>query len=156
MSNEIDSTTNHPHILDMGQLFLYSGLVDQIRDTSAFFVVNNVEDTDALRLLVRQYEVLREKLVGVLSDQAGSQLPTWAPYLQEILLNAATLHAGAASLARYLDLLHQSPQFLVQQKLVSANAAKVAAQIDAGEDGDELSTGLPDGVVVARHGGQYL
>jgi hypothetical protein len=157
--NITDSAANEP-ITDITQLFVYSGLVDQVRDTGQMFVTEAVTSRDALALQVRQYQELRARLADTLSPDASAQLTLWAPDLDADTASAAALHAAAATLSRYLDLLHQLPQFLVQQRIVTATAQRASKQLDDGTllDSAETSAGPTGGIAKSDDAslGMYL
>jgi hypothetical protein len=127
-------------IRDIRQLFVYSGMCDQVRDTAAMFITNGVDCREALSSQTRMYLSLRSRLADTLDDAAADDLDTWAPALDPWTTSAAALHATTATLSRYLDLLHQMPQFVVQHRVLTTNTQRMSDELDAGASTADAET----------------
>lgn len=140
----------HPLISDIESLFRYSGLIDQLRDTSRFLVENGTEDETMAKMVAAQYMQLRDALRGTLTGKAAEEIDKWAPEIDPGL-GIEGIHFAAAQLARWIDLVHQTPKFLVAEELAGAAAFEMTAKAKASraalEDG---------GLQLARSTGTYL
>lgn len=122
--------TTHPLISDIEALFRYSGLVDQLRDTTRFLVENGLENATTIKIVGAQYTRLREALRGTLTGTAAAELDTWAPEISPEL-GIEGVHFVAAQLARWIDLVHQTPKFLVAEELAGAAAFEMTTKAKA-------------------------
>ena len=142
--------TNHPLISDIEALFRYSGLVDQLRDTSRFLAETGADNPVTIKMIAGQYTQLREALRGTLVGQAAEELDTWAPDLDPEL-GIAGIHFAAAQLARWIDLVHQTPKFLVAEELAGAAAFEMTTKAKASRAALE-----EQGIKISQSTGTYL
>ena len=129
-------------IADSAGLFQFSGVLDQLRDTARYLVKNPTDDqASTCALMVDQLDVLREQLKGVIHSELGDVMDTLVPRLDRETTRMSTVYFVAASLSRWLDTLHQTPQFLLSQEVAVANALKVTEKVE------EVLAGTEDGVL---------
>ena len=142
----------NPSITDPTWLFRLSGLVDMIRDAAHFFVGTGVTDRDAIAPLAERYLQLRDRIPAALGDIEASQTSQWGHSIDPASVSAAGLFAAASMLARWCDLLYQTPTFVTQQKMALASAQKVSREIDAVLQSGTGSVAAPQD----PRGGTYL
>lgn len=140
----------HPLISDIESLFRYSGLIDQLRDTArALHETGNVSET-TLAAICAQYGSLRGALKTTLTGSAADELDKWAPALTAETRIDGVFFA-AAQLARWIDLVHQTPKFLVAEELAGAAAFEMTTKAKASRAALE-----DNGLALARSTGTYL
>ena len=144
---EMNAPVN-PAISDPVWLFRYSGMVDMIRDAAQFFAANNLQDRDAITPLAERYLELRDAIPAALGAEAD-QTEQWGYRVDPAVVSASGLFAAASMLARWCDLLYQTPTFVTQQKMALAAAHKVSREIDAAQRTDRPTKD-------AGRGGTYI
>lgn len=136
---------DHPMIKDLESLFRYSGMIDQLRDTSRVLHENGQVSRGTLADMVTQYHDLRGALQSTLVGTMSEELTRWAPELDPETVSADGVYFASAALARYIDLVHQTPKFLVAEEIAGAAAVEMTAKAKASlaglNDQDEPSTG---------------
>jgi len=148
-------TANHL-IVNPAGLFQFSGVLDQLRDTARYLVKNsNCAQAGTCALMVDQFDVLRENLKGVISSELADTMDSLTPRLDRDTADMSSVYFAAASLARWVDTLHQTPQFLLSQDVAVANALKVSEKVE------EVLSGAQEAVLSldsadARELGCYL
>lgn len=140
-------------ILDLEGLFHYSGMLDSLRDTAKVFVRSGSSANGATPKMVVQYNALRERLRSVMSGAAADQIDVWTSELPRSA-SIDELYFAAAALARWSDLMHQTPQFLLGQQITAANASEAQRRIaeTMGQAGDAV----PPGAKLPSVPGQYI
>ncbi len=140
----------HPLISDIESLFRYSGLIDQLRDTARALHENGSVSDTTLKAIGAQYMDLRDALKATLTGNAAVEIDKWAPALTTDA-QIDGVYFAAAQLARWIDLVHQTPKFLVAEELAGAAAFEMTTKAKASraalEDG---------GLAIARSTGTYL
>lgn len=118
-------------VVDQAGLFQFSGVLDQLRD-SARFLVKNTDHTDLIvaKEMVDQLEILREQLKGVILPASAEMLDVLVPVIDRTAASYAQVYVAAAAMARWIDTLHQTPQFLLSQEVAVANAMKVSEKVE--------------------------
>lgn len=131
MANTENNPLTNSAITDLVGLFRLSGMVDQVRDATAFLLQAESEARDSVQALAACYMAVRESLPETLAADEGPHVASWAPEVDPQTVSLAGLHAAAALLARWCDLIYQTPTFVTQQKVSLASAQKMSEQIDA-------------------------
>jgi len=121
----------HPLIKDIEQLFRYSGMIDQLRDTSRVLHEQGDVSRETLVGMAEQYNLLRAALQGTLLGGVGDEMTRWAPDLDPATVSVDGVYFAAAQLARWIDLVHQTPKFLVAEELAGAAAVEMTAKAKA-------------------------
>jgi hypothetical protein len=149
----IGKVTVNPLIIDLEKLFLYSGLLDSIRDTSRLIYEKGIPTESNLETMVTQYSQLRLELAKVVHPDLTSEVLSWAPELDPKLVSIDSLVFASTQLSRFLDLVHQSPSFLLAQVVQEANAKQIKDKLAIENPEPEPELGLDLG----NHSiGQYL
>ena len=143
--------TNHPLISDLEALFRYSGLVDQLRDTSRFLAEAGMQNETTVKMIAAQYIQLRDALRDTLIGKAAEELEKWAPDV-DLTTGIDGIHFAAAQLARWIDLVHQTPKFLVAEELAGAAAFEMTTKAKA----SRAALLEENGVMAGRSAGTYL
>lgn len=129
-------------IVDPAGLFQFSGVLDQLRDTARYLVKNPTDaQSGTCALMVDQLDVLREYLKGVISAEVAGTMDVLTPRLDRETADMSAVYFASASLARWIDTLHQTPQFLLSQDVAVANAMKVTEKVE------EVLSGAQDSVL---------
>jgi hypothetical protein len=121
----------NPLIKDLEHLFRYSGMVDQLRDTSRVLCENGEVTRDTLRGMAAQYESLKDALRSVLAGAAETEIGRWAPAIDPETVSVDGIFFASAALARWIDMVHQTPKFLVAEELAGAAAVEMTAKAKA-------------------------
>lgn len=133
-------SNEHPYVNDLGDLFLYSGMVDSLRDAARLLLRCQV-DEGTREHMVDQYQRLRTRLVPVLAAGLGPEALERTPELEDGT-DVAGVYVAATLLARWCDLAHQGPRLLLAQQMAEAAAAQVSAEIaKGGAESPERSMG---------------
>jgi hypothetical protein len=122
---------DHPLITDLESLFRYSGMIDQLRDTSRTLHENGDVTRETLSGMARQYLQLRDALQTTLVGRVCDELERWAPELDPQTVSVDGVYFASAALARYIDLVHQTPKFLVAEEIAGAAAVEMTAKAKA-------------------------
>lgn len=121
----------HPLITDLESLFRYSGMIDQLRDTSRVLHENGDVTRETLSGMAQQYLQLRNALQSTLAGNVSDELARWAPELDPQTVSVDGVYFASAALARYIDLVHQTPKFLVAEEIAGAAAVEMTAKAKA-------------------------
>lgn len=129
-SNESATTTpDAPLVTDLARLFRYSGLLDALRDSAKVLYKSGHPSQHTIDTMLNQYHELRNELAKVVRDDLSDEVYRWAPELKSSEVTIDGVYVAAAQLARWMDLLHQSPQFLLAQSVQEANANEVRSKL---------------------------
>jgi hypothetical protein len=115
-------------IADPAKMFQYSGLVDALRDAQQILVSLN-PPTPAPASSVALFNRLRASLIDTLGQEGRNEVEQWTSMV-ELDTTGEELYMAAVVLARLVDVLHQTPEFLLSQEVREANAREVHAQIE--------------------------
>jgi len=110
-------------------LFLYSGLVDQLRDSALeFYKSGNAVSAVTVSTMTEQYNRYRSALVEVLFPIVGMETLDKTFGLSVSATDVAAIYQASAQLSRWCDLVHQMPNFLIAQEIQSATAEKIRSE----------------------------
>jgi hypothetical protein len=140
----------NPLITDLESLFRYSGMVDQLRDTSKVLRESGEVARSTLSAMAAQYADLREALRTVLAGAAEAEMNRWAPAVDPETVSVDGIYFVSAALARWIDLVHQTPKFLVAEELAGAAAIEMTAKAKA------VRNGMDDSAPTGERTGNYL
>jgi len=129
----------HPLIKDLEQLFRYSGMIDQLRDTSKVLHEQGNVSRETLSGMAHQYALLRAALQGTLTGQVCDELTAWCPDIDPATVTVDGIYFASAQLARWIDLVHQTPKFLVAEEIAGAAAVEMTAKAKATVAGVEAN-----------------
>lgn len=133
MTNVIEfhiDTATQPLVTDMEQLFRYSGLVDSLRDTVRELATAGVPvERQTTRFIVDQYESLRLKVEAFLRTDLTAELHVIAPSLNRDTAELGTVLVALVQLARWADVCHQTPRFLIAEKAAHAGIRQAEDRI---------------------------
>jgi hypothetical protein len=120
--------TEHPLIKNLEALFRYSGMVDQLRDTSRVLHETGNVTATTLRSMASQYTALRAALAATLTEDVAAELPAWAPEIDPGTVSVDGIYFASAALARWIDLVHQTPKFMVAEEIAGAAAVEMSTK----------------------------
>lgn len=121
-------------VVDPRGLFVFSGLVDQIRDLSQSYLDAGTDvSSEDLQLMKDQLANARANLKGTLSEEARAQFDLWSPELNVANLSVGAILHRAAMLSRFLDLVHQAPTFDVQHLMTQQGISERMAELGGEE-----------------------
>lgn len=110
-------------------LFLYSGLVDQLRDSAfEFYKSGNAVSAFTVSAMTEQYNRYRNALVEVLFPIVGMETLDKTCGLSVSSTSVDAIYQACAQLSRWCDLVHQMPNFLIAQEIQSATAEKLRSE----------------------------
>lgn len=121
---------SHELVTDQAGLFQFSGVLDQLRDSAKYLARHAEHDALTIDLMVDQLDVLRERLKGVLKADMAAAIEDIVPRVPRDSATFAAVYFAAAALARWVDTVHQTPQFLLSQDVAVANAVKVTEKVE--------------------------
>lgn len=154
-----DAATNEAEasIIDLEGLFKYSGLVDGLRDGAKVLLRFSDPSRDTLKQMANQYTQLRTALQEVVRDDIAEETSKWAYDIDPETVTIDGIYMAASGLARWMDLVHQTPNFILSQQVQAANQRQVQKQIQE-EGGGAPGAPLPPGLVETPKAqvGQYL
>lgn len=116
-------------VKDLEGLFLYSGQLDNLRDTAKFLAKNGGASERTISSMVADYAKYRAELVKVLRDDLAERVDVYVPSLSDAPTLDEVVYVSS-SLARWMDLAHQTPQFLLAQQVAAANAVEVGSKVE--------------------------
>lgn len=116
-------------IADLEGLFLKSGMLDDLRDTAKFLYKSGTVDKRTVSALVKRYTVLRDDLARTVVPGRAEELVSWSVDLEDDSpIDLVVL--AASQLARWMDLLHQTPDFMLSQQVRAVNHLEVTGKLD--------------------------
>lgn len=118
-----------PLILDLERLFRYSGLLDQLRDSAKYLVRRGTPDASTLAAMATQFNDLAVRLTGVVREDIRDEYDSLIGNLDPERATLADIYVRTAALARWIDMIHQTPQFLLSQEVAVANAKEVKGKV---------------------------
>ena len=127
----------NPLVTNLEKLFRYSGMIDQLRDTSKVLHEQGNVSRDTVTGMAQQYELLREALKNTIEGQVADEMHRWCPDIDPNTVSVDGIFFAAAQLARWIDLVHQTPKFLVAEELAGAAAFELSAKAKAAVAGVE-------------------
>lgn len=132
-------------VVDPRGLFVFSGLVDQIRDLSQSYLDAGTDvSPEDLQLMKEQLTNARANLKETLSEEARAQFDLWSPEVNAVNLSVGTILHRAAMLSRFLDLVHQAPTFDVQHLMTQQGISERMAELGGAEPtGDADNSDVP-------------
>ena len=147
-------------IIDLPGLFRYSGLVDALRD-GAKVLLRHKSDSDTLKGMATRYNRLREELQKALTPEAAELTGEWAEELNPDTSSIESIFMACNNLARWMDLVHQTPSFLMGQELQQMNNQQMMLKVRSmggaglpGGSSPQLPSFLEDGGTPKQ--GMYL
>lgn len=161
-TDETSTSTAPDAIVDLEGLFKYSGLVDGLRDATKVLMRFGEPSRETLRQSAKQYTQLREKLQGVLRADLAEEMTTWAYDLDPETVSVDGIYMATVALARWMDLVHQAPNFMISQQvqhvnqLAMAQQAQQAQQELSAKGGGMTLPGMPGPDLPSANVGQYL
>ena len=148
-----NKTAVNPLIVDLEKLFLYSGLLDSVRDTSRLIYEKGEPTSDNLKTMINHYSRLRDELTKVVHPDLTNEVLSWAPILSEESSSIDSLVFASTQLSRFLDLVHQAPSFMLAQVVQEANAKQIKDKLAIENPPEKLDTILE---TPGHSVGQYL
>lgn len=139
----------NPLINNLEQLFRYSGMIDQLRDTSKVLHEQGNVSRDTVTGMANQYALLRDALKGTINGHVSEEMHRWCPDIDPDTVSVDGIFFAAAQLARWIDLVHQTPKFLIAEELAGAAAVEMTAKAKAVVAGVE-------GIPAEKRPGTYL
>ena len=114
-------------------LFRYSGLIDSLRDSLKVLSENGGVDEMTLKAITGRYNLLIETVKPTLVSSIHSEFDIISPIITgDTTLEYLYLHT--TQLSGYLELLHQTPDFLMSQKVREVNANQLNTQLTQAEN----------------------
>lgn len=139
LANHDAPRDERPLVVDLEKLFRYSSMTDVLRD-EAKTLLRTGASAQTRAQMVGQYHQLRAELAGCLRDDLGGELRTYAPDLRPDA-PVDQIFVSAASMARWVDSVLQTPGFLIHQRLSAQNAREITGKLDSGKPLGEAATG---------------
>lgn len=134
---------DHPLITNLERLFRYSGMIDQLRDTSRILLDSKDIAPRTISDMGRQYDDLRNALRSTLVEDARCELDTWTPVVDPSETTVDNVFFASAALARFIDLVHQTPKFLVAEEIAGVAAIEMTAKAKASMESIEHRASTP-------------
>jgi hypothetical protein len=144
----------NPLVVDTEALYRVSGMCDLLRDVASQLLADQVHDAAVLGDLVARYNLLRSHLGVTFTDTVREEMAVLTTELPADATLAQVVFA-AASLSRFADLAHSTPQFLLAQKVVAAQARELDERADSSTGRDDQPATSVRGAAQAGVG-QYL
>ena len=106
--------------------------------------------------LATQVEQLRPRIAATMNASASAEIDVWAPALDPATADLAKVYATASTFARFVDSVHQAPQFAMGYQMAMTEMSSKASKfgIDT-EQGSEIDMEAFERLTSA-HSGQYL
>lgn len=120
----------HPRVTDLSVLFRYSGMLDALRDSVDLLNRSGTASEVAALAATAQYNRLRSAICGSLDGNGVAEIELWTHELPDDTVDLGLLYLASVSLARMVDLIHQTPEFLLAAQVKDANAKEMASQLD--------------------------
>ena len=121
---------DHPKVVDLSSLFRYSGMLDALRDSVDLLNRSGTATEVAALSATTQYNRLRAAICGSLDQSGVAEIELWSQELPDTEIDLGVLFLACVGLARLVDMIHQTPEFLLSAKVKDANAREVATQME--------------------------
>lgn len=115
-------------VLDYEKLFRFSGLVDSLRDSLKYSLRNSKNIETNTESSIRHYNVLLEKIKKCIDPDITNEFEEIFTLLKDGT-TVDEVFIFSSQLSKYLDTLHQTPEFLLGLKVREINAEQVNSQI---------------------------
>lgn len=125
----------HPYVKNLETLYQVSGMLDQLRDTAlAFNNTGHYIAESTLKQMAKQYDVMRARLRDIFKEDAVAGLDRLVPVLDHDKLSVGDIYFVAAALARWSDMVHTTPKFLMEWEVFNANMDATKTNLKEFED----------------------
>jgi hypothetical protein len=114
-------------IKDYTNLFRFSGLVDSLRDSSKY-LLRNSQIAQSNEKHVENFNQLRSLIKGCLDVNVSAELDFVIPEL-DANCTIDELFVSSNQLSKYLDLLDQTPDFMLSLEVREANSINLKNQL---------------------------
>ena len=117
-------------VTDYEKLFRYSGMIDSLGASVKYILRVRESSNEATLNFVSQFNLLRNSVNDCLREDLKSELNQFVP----LLTDASTLEdifLEASQLSKFLDTIHQTPDFMLGLKVREINAEQVSGQIES-------------------------
>lgn len=117
-------------VTDYEKLFRYSGMIDSLGASVKYILRVRESSNEATLNFVSQFNILRNSVNNCLREDLKSELNQFVP----LLTNTSTLEEiflEATQLSKFLDTIHQTPDFMLGLKVREINAEQVSGQIES-------------------------
>ena len=117
-------------VTDYEKLFRYSGMIDSLGASVKYILRVRESSNEATLNFVSQFNILRNSVNNCLREDLKSELNQFVP----LLTNTSTLEEiflEASQLSKFLDTIHQTPDFMLGLKVREINAEQVSGQIES-------------------------
>ena len=125
---ELDSV-DIPMIVDPELLFRYSGMLDSLRDSSKILYRGGVPSAATVDMYTKQYQQLRGALKTTVRPDVAEDLERFTIELSDTSAGIDGVYAASAQLAQFIDVIHQTPDWMLSQRVREVNALQVQEQI---------------------------
>lgn len=117
-------------VTDYEKLFRYSGMIDSLGASVKYILRVRESSNEATLNFVSQFNILRNSVNDCLREDLKSELNQFVP----LLTNTSTMEEiflEASQLSKFLDTIHQTPDFMLGLKVREINAEQVSGQIES-------------------------
>ena len=129
-----------PAFIDLGSMFIYSGLLDNVRDSALALLSAGKGDasssSEAILKLIESYQKLSARFSSMVREDLREDLSDWTDTLGASS-SLQDIYVAASKLARWLDLQHNVSKFVLSQHIADAEAMMATQAMEAklGESG---------------------
>lgn len=119
-----------PAVTDFSMLFRYSGLLDALRDAVKILFRTGTVSPSAIVDAANQYNQLRQAVMLAVDPIGAAEIEMWSPYLEPDTVSIDSVYLATVAITRLVDLIHQTPDWLLSQRVREVNAQQVHDQIE--------------------------
>lgn len=141
-----------PAFLDLASMFIYSGLLDNVRDSALALLSAGKggasSSSDATFKLTKSYQKLSARFSSMVREDLREDLSDWTDTLDSAS-GLQDIYVATSKLARWIDLQHNVAKFVLSQHIADAEAMMATQAMEAklGKSGIRSdSRGLSQGV----------
>ena len=117
-------------VTDYEKLFRYSGMIDSLGASVKYILRVRESSSESTQNFVKQFNQLRDSVNDCLRDDLKTELNLFVPPLTNSS-NLEEVFLEASQLSKFLDTIHQTPDFMLGLKVREINAEQVSGQLES-------------------------
>lgn len=116
-------------ITDIKKLFRFSGMLDSLRDTTKNLCEIKDVDQSTIASLNSRYNFILDEVKTTINEELQSEFAKFSEK-SENNISLPHIYFLASQMSQYLELLHQTPDFLLSKQVRDANVVEISEAIE--------------------------
>ena len=116
-------------ITDIKKLFRFSGMLDSLRDTTKNLCDIKDVDVNTIISLNNRYNFILDEVKSTINEELQSEFAKFSEKTEDNI-SLPHIYFLASQMSQYLELLHQTPDFLLSKQVRDANVVEISEAIE--------------------------